>query len=326
MFENILKLINNKQNFVITSHVNPDGDSIGSEIALHKYLKNLGKTARIINYSLTPQNYTFLDNSKIIEKFDENTHNAVLQNAEVIFILDTNEYSRLKTMANSVMNSPAKKVCIDHHMGFNLNGFDFFISDTDSPATGEVLYKLFTYNGNNSISADIAVALYAAIMTDTGSFRFPRTDSETHKIAAKLIEYGADPVEIYNEIYDKSSFGKLKLLSIFLNKLILACDNKLIYASLLQKDFIDTGTTEIDTEGFSSHMMSIKTVQIGIIFTETKRGIKISFRSKGDAHVNELAKEFGGGGHSNAAGSFIENANLEELIKNVLAKAKNYIK
>jgi phosphoesterase RecJ-like protein len=162
-------------------------------------------------------------------------------------------------------------------------------------------------------------------MTDTGSFRFPRTDAETHRITAELLELGVNPVEIYSEVYNKSTIGRLKLLSIFLKKLTMEYDNRLAYAVLTQKDFEETGTTEFDTDGFSHPMMSIESVQIAIIFTEGKRGIKVSFRSKGNIYVNKLAKEFGGGGHMNAAGAWLENKDMDNIFHEVILKAKNYI-
>ena len=324
MFENIANLINNYRNFVITSHVNPDGDSIGSEIALHTYLKNLGKNSRIINYSKTPDNYAFLDKNNIIEKFDETEHKKVIENTEVIFILDTNEYSRTRTMEPLLKNSKAVKVCIDHHPGPNKNGFDYYISDTESPATGEILYSIFSESGN-SISPEIANALYTAIMTDTGSFRFPRTDHETHNITAELIKAGADPVKLYSEVYDKATIGRLKLLSLFLSNVKLVYDDRLIYGKLFLKDFEETNTNVFDTEGFSNYLMSIESVRLSLIFTEVQRGIKISFRSKGNIFVNDLAREFGGGGHMNAAGAFIVNGNMDTLTDEVLSKAKKYI-
>lgn len=325
MFENIINLIENNRNFVITSHVNPDGDSIGSEIALFNYLKNLDKNVKIINYSSTPENYRFLDKLQIIEKFEEDKHKDVIQNSDIIFILDTNEYSRIRTMEPFIKQSPAKKVCIDHHLGSNQNGFDYFLSDTDSPATGEILYNLFNKMRANSIDPSIADALYTAIMTDTGSFRFPRTDSETHKIVSELIKAGADPVKLYTEVYDKASIGRLKLLSRFLSNLQLAYEDKVIYGVLLLNDFDETATDVFDTEGFSHYMMSLDSVQIGLIFTETLKGIKVSFRSKGSIYVNEFAKEFRGGGHQNAAGAFIVDSNVEKVKKAVISIAKKYI-
>lgn len=325
MLKEILDLIKNNDKFVITSHVNPDGDSIGSEIALYKYLLKQGKNARIISYSETPDNYIFLDENKTIEKFDETEHNMSIQEADVIFVLDTNEYSRLRTMEPYIRKSPAKKVCIDHHLGKS-NGFDYALIDTESPATGEILFKLFTFDKKQKLGIDIAIPLYAAIMTDTGSFRFPRTDSETHKITAELIEAGADPVEIYSRVYDRAQIGRLKLLSRFLNNIVLLYDGKVVYSNVYLKDLEETGTNIFDTEGFSHYIMSIASVQIGIIFTQSPRGVKISFRSKGEIYANELAKEFGGGGHMNAAGAWIDKGDMEKLAKEVTLKAKKYIK
>jgi phosphoesterase RecJ-like protein len=325
MFEFILNSIDSKDNFILTSHVNPDGDSIGSELALYYFLKNKGKRAKIINYSSTPDNYVFLDKNKVIEKFDENIHKTSIYEAEVIFILDTNEYSRVKTMAPFIKESTALKICIDHHLGFEKNGFDHIYSDIESPSTGEILFKMLKSTGNSAITKEIADNLYTAIMTDTGSFRFPRTDAETHRITAELIELGVNPVDIYSEVYNKSTIGRLKLLSIFLKKLTMEYDGRLVYAVLVQKDFEETGTTEFDTDGFSHPMMSLESVQIAIIFTEGKHGIKVSFRSKGNIFVNELAIEFGGGGHKNAAGAWLERKDMDKIFPEVILKAKNYL-
>lgn len=325
MLEKILDFIKNHDNFVITSHVNPDGDSIGSEIALYKFLSKQGKKVYVINYSKTPDNYLFLDSGNIIQQFEENRHKQIISKAEVIFILDTNEYSRLRTMSSLIVESQAKKVCIDHHLGES-NGFDYYFSDTDSPATGEILFKMFTINGINNIDKEIAVPLYTAIMTDTGSFRFPRTDSETHQITSKLIELGADPVIIFSEVYDKSTMGRIKLLSKFLNDIKTIHNDKLAYAHIYANDFTDTGTNVFDTEGFSHHLMSINSVQIGIILTQTPNGVKISFRSKGEIYVNNLAKEFGGGGHMNAAGAWIINGDMDKLTEEIIKKSNKYLK
>jgi len=325
MFREIADLITKKQEFVLTSHVNPDGDSIGSEIALFKFLLKYGKKARIINYSKTPDNYIFLDKDNIIEQFDEQKHSSVIINADVIVILDTNEYSRIRTMEPYVRDSKAVKVVIDHHMGLNQNGFDYYISDTDSPSTGEILFRFFKTFENSMLDKEIALALYTAIMTDTGSFKFDRTNSETHLIAAELLSYEINPYEVYSEVYNRATPGKLRLLGKFLENIKLEHDEKLAYSVLLLKDFEETGTNEYATEGYGQHLLSLDTAIIGIIITETLRGVKLSFRSKGNVPVNELAKEFGGGGHINAAGAFILNGNIGELIKECVIKSKKYI-
>jgi len=232
MNRDIVSLINNNQEFILTSHVNPDGDSIGSEIALHLYLKSLGKNAGILNYSPTPDNYTFLDKEGVIEQFDEVKHKGRIENADVIFILDTNEYERVRTLAPHIQASKAKKILIDHHLGFNPELFDEYIVDTDSPATGEMLYRFFkeieaSGSGKKIITPDMALALYTAIMTDTGSFKFNRTDEETHTIIADLLTYGLSPYDIYSEVYNKATIGRLHLLGRFLNNVTMMYDGNL---------------------------------------------------------------------------------------------------
>lgn len=331
MNRDIVSLINNNQEFILTSHVNPDGDSIGSEIALHLYLKSLGKNAGILNYSPTPDNYTFLDKERVIEQFDEAKHKDRILNADVIFILDTNEFQRVRTLAPYIQASKAKKVLIDHHLGFKPELFDEYIVDTDSPATGEMLYRFFkeieaSEGGKKVITRDMALALYTAIMTDTGSFKFNRTDEETHTIIADLLTYGLHPYDIYSEVYNNATLGRLHLLGRFLNNVTLMYDGKLAYSVLLQKDFEETSTDEYAIEGFSSHLMSLETAELGIVMTQTKRGVKLSFRSKDTVFSNELAKEFEGGGHKNASGAFVVGGDILKLEKEVTEKAEKYLK
>lgn len=325
MNNEIVDLIHKNQEFILTSHVNPDGDSIGSEIALQIFLTNLGKSAKIINYSATPSNYTFLDKDGIIEQFDELKHAPAIEKADVIFILDTNEYERVRTLAPYIRQSKAKKVLIDHHLGFDKNNFDYYITDTDSPATGEILYRFFQNISADAITKDMAVALYTAIMTDTGSFKFDRTDTETHQIIADLLKHGINPFDVYSEIYNRATIGKLHLLGRFLNRITLEYNGKLAYSQVMQTDFAETGTDEYAIEGFSSHLMSLETVELGIVITQTQRGVKLSFRSKGKVKSNELAKEFNGGGHQNASGAFIPGADINRLTEEIIEKSKKYI-
>jgi phosphoesterase RecJ-like protein len=163
-------------------------------------------------------------------------------------------------------------------------------------------------------------------MTDTGSFKFDRTDSETHLITAELLEFGINPNEIYSEVYNKATPGKLRLLGRFLENIKLQFGEKLAYSVLYAKDFEETGTDEYATDGYSQHLLSLEKAVLGIIITQTKRGVKLSFRSKGNIRVNELAREFGGGGHINAAGAFVVNGNIEGLIAESIEKSEKYIK
>lgn len=324
MYEKIKEVINTYDDFIITSHVSPDCDAIGSEIAFFIHLKSKNKSARIINVSETPENFSFLDKNEVIEVYNARVHDTVIKNAKTIFILDTNDYQRLREMSDAVKSSDAVKICIDHHEGLDEKDFSFFISDTSSPATGEILYDYFASLDKKIINKEIAEGLYAAIMTDTGSFKFSRTTPKTHRIAAELLEYGLNPFVIYSEIYNNSTPNKLKLLSCFLENIKYAGD-KTAYSSLSKSDFEKSHTVEQDSDGFTSYIMTLKDIELGIIFLETPKGIKISFRSKSYVPVNKLAKEFGGGGHINASGAFITDCSLEETINSVIAKSKSFI-
>jgi phosphoesterase RecJ-like protein len=323
--EKLSEIIENHKNFVISSHVNPDGDSIGSTTALCKYLRNSGKNAVVVNHSPTPDNYKFMDTECMIEVYDETKHRERIAEAEVLFVLDTNEYERLRSVSDAFKTAKGLKVCIDHHMGFKAADYDYGLIDTDSPATAQILFKFFKAQDRNSFTPEIATSLYVGIMTDTGSFRFPRTTEETLRIASELVELGADPVKAADRIYNNASFNKLKLLSIFLNNMKLEEDGQLGYSFLRKNDFAITATDLMDTEGFSHNIMSLATVRLGIVFTESERGVKISFRSKDVPSVNDIAKVFRGGGHANAAGAFISGKSLDDVLKEVLDKSKEYI-
>jgi phosphoesterase RecJ-like protein len=192
-------------------------------------------------------------------------------------------------------------------------------------ASGEIIYDFIKKTGIVNFTYNLAYPLYAAIMTDTGSFRFERTTKGLHLIAAEMLNLGVVPGEVYDKIYDQCKISKFKLLGLSLNTLKLYGDNKNVsYMILTQKDFIDTGAVESDTDGFVNFGLSVENVKIGILFVELKDGFKVSFRSKGNVSVNKLAREYGGGGHTNAAGARFSKINLNDLLPEILNKAVKY--
>jgi phosphoesterase RecJ-like protein len=324
LFEKCKNIIDENEHFVITSHVNPDGDSIGSEVALALFLKKRGKQVSIINHSETPPNYTFLDPKNEILHFNPNFHAENVRNADAIFIVDTNQLSRLRSMEPHVRESKAVRICIDHHLDKD-DIADLYLIDEAATATGEILYHLMQYLDGGNVDTDIARALYTAIMTDTGSFRFPKTDSEVHQIAAHLIRSGADPPEIFQEVYEKANLNAVQLLGKALSTLKTAHDGRVAYMVITQKMFAETATKEYQTDNFVDYTMRIGGVQIGLLFNELPDGVKISLRSKGDTPVNKLAKEFGGNGHLNAAGARLFGKKLDDTIHAVLERSHVYL-
>lgn len=322
--EKIIETIKKYNNFVITSHVNPDGDSLGCELALKHFLRKMGKNVTILNHNETPKFYEFLDKNNEILKFEYLKHLNLILNADVIIIVDTNQPDRLRSLEKPVLQSRAIKVVIDHHL--EANSFaDLYLIDEQATSTAEILYKLFNEIDSNLLDYEIAHPLYTAIMTDTGSFRFPRTDIETHQIIAHLLHFGVDPTEVYSKVYERWSLGRIQLLGKAISTIKTKYNGRLAYMICTIEMFETTGTTEVETDNFTNYPMSIEGVQIGLLFNELDDGVKISFRSKGDIPVNELAKEFGGGGHKNAAGARLFNIKLKDVLKEVLKKAEKYL-
>lgn len=322
--EKIIETLKKYNNFVITSHVNPDGDSLGCELALKHFLRKMGKTVTILNHNETPKFYEFLDKKNEILKFEYSKHLNLILNADVIIIVDTNQPDRLRSLEKPVLQSRAIKVVIDHHLEAN-NFADLYLIDEQATSTAEILYKLFNEIDSNLLDYEIAHPLYTAIMTDTGSFRFPRTDIETHQIIAHLLHFGVDPTEVYSKVYERWSLGRIQLLGKAISTIKTKYNGRLAYMICTIEMFETTGTTEVETDNFTNYPMSIEGVQIGLLFNELDDGVKISFRSKGDIPVNELAKEFGGGGHKNAAGARLFNIKLKDVLKEVLKKAEKYL-
>lgn len=317
-YKRILKIIEENNSFLITTHINPDGDAIGSELALAYFLRKLIKEFHIINHSETPDNYLFLDDEGLIKKYDPSFDEIIL-NVDVIIAVDFNQLGRVRSMMDIFEKSKAYKIVIDHHRNPQ-NFVDEIFSDIDSPATGILIYYLIKNYDENLIDKKIAEALYAAIMTDTGSFRFERITPEVHSIIADLISKGADPTYIYNKIYNENSYKRILLLGNSILNMKLTDDQKIAYMVLDQETLskFNDPDSEFDTDGFINFCLSVKSVTVGLLFYELPHTVKVSLRSKGKFPVNQIAEKFGGGGHLNAAGIRFDGMKLNDVLPLVL--------
>ncbi len=325
-YDQFQSVLAKSSNVVLSTHINPDADGIGSELAVCLFLESKGKRVTILNHSETPDNLLFLDPDRRVLQFDPAKHARIIQGADLIIILDTNHPDRLESLKPYVLESKAPKVCIDHHLE-PANFADLYILDEPSTATGEIVYKLLAFSDKAAITPHVATLLYAAIMTDTGSFRYPKTDAEMHRIIAHLIENGADPVAIYQSLYEQGPPGRVRLLGQTLATLQMAHGDKVAYFTITRRMFQDTGTSEADADAFVPYTLTIRGVQIGLMFTELPEDVvKVSFRAKGDIWVNKLAREFGGNGHQHAAGARVHNAHVNDVIGRVVERAKKYIR
>ncbi len=301
-FDKLKELLISNNSFLITTHVNPDADAIGSEMALYHVLKELDKNVTVINHSAMPSNLLFLDKENIIKKYNPLSDKTIFETVDVLIALDLNHSSRIVSMTENFVKSHKLKICIDHHQDPE-NFAEYQFIDDNYTSTGEIIYDFINSTQIVDLNRDISTAIYAAIMTDTGSFRFERTSARTHRFVAGLLEHGADPTNIYYEIYDRGTFNKTKLLGISLNSLKLDKTGQIGHMIITQQDLLNTGAEEPDVDGFVNYCLSIDGVKIGLLFFELEDGIKISVRSRGDIPANKIAGDFNGGGHLNAAGA-----------------------
>lgn len=316
----LTQLLKNKQKVCILTHYNPDGDAIGSSLAWKQFLIKLGIDAKVIVPNDFPKFLKFLPNSKeiIIAEYKKNYAEQLISNAELIFCLDFNNSSRINALENSLNESLAKKVLIDHHQ--SPAHFDLVYSDTSIPATCQMIFQIIEQlDKTNLIDLEIAQCIYTGIYTDTGGFRFRSTSSKTHKIAAELLEIGVKSDEIISNILDNNTPSRFFLLAKVLNTMKVWNDKKTAILYISREDMQNLGYQKGDTEGFVNYGLSISDVELSVFLIEDLKQnfIKLSFRSKSSFDVNEFAKlHFEGGGHIQASGgkSFLS---IQETIEKI---------
>lgn len=303
----VKELLSTPQHIVIVPHKNPDGDAIGSTLALYHYLKEIGLEAVIISPNDYPKFLKWMPGSETIVNFewDMTTARTLLQEATLIFTLDFNHLSRVDKMQPYLEEASATFVMIDHHQAPS-DYAKVTYSDSSMGSTCEMVYNLIEAMGNlDKISNDIANCLYTGIMTDTGSFKFSSTTSRTHRVVADLIDKGAKNTEIHNKVYDTNTPDRLHLLGCALKNMVILEEYRTAYITLSQEELDTYNFKKGDTEGFVNYGLTLEGIRFAVIFIENKEEniIKISLRSEGDFSVNEFARRhFQGGGHTNAAG------------------------
>lgn len=304
--------------FLITSHINPEGDAIGSQVAMARLLKKLGKISVMLDDSPVPNLLQFLKGSEDISKVMPHDFNY-----QAVIMLDCPDLARIGKI-NECIKKDSVIINIDHHIS-NVNFGKFNWVDPEISSAGEMVYELFKAF-KVKIDLDDAVSLYAAIMTDTGSFRYSNTSSKTHRIVAELIDIGVKPHEMHTRIYETSSVQDTNLLGEALQTMKLTEDGKIAWLWVTKDMLKKTKASLEGTEGIINFARSIDGVEIAILFRETgtEDRVKVSFRSKGRVDVNKLAASFGGGGHTTASGCTVLGK-IEEVEKKVLEKSKEMI-
>ncbi|NOX98106.1 MAG: bifunctional oligoribonuclease/PAP phosphatase NrnA [Nitrospirae bacterium] len=314
----IIEVLRNKESFLITSHLRPDGDAIGSQLALASLLEEMGKSIIIVNVDPVPDPFRFLPES------DRITNDFIPEDPpEVALVLDTSSLDRTGRVAGLVRK--AKLVInIDHHISNEKFG-DINLIEEDAGAVGEQIFSLIR-SLDCPIGKKRAVSLYTAILTDTGAFQYDNTTEKTHRIARHLLREGVEPALITEKIYQNVSFSRQKLLGLALATLRRNPREGVGWIRLTREMYRKAEAKDSETDGFINYVRSIKGIRLALLFQETdkKNQVRVSFRSSREINVNDLAQQFGGGGHPRAAGCTVEG-DIEEVENKVLAAARKII-
>ncbi len=308
-------------------HYNPDGDALGSSLALWDFLNNAGHDVRAIAPSDYPNFLRWMPGESEVVHFKKKEKLAIqlVEEAEIIFCLDFNKLSRLNVMQECVDRSTAFFALVDHHI--DPDGFaDFMLHDAKASSTAELIYQLLVeLAGKEVINENIASCLYTGIMTDTGSFRFPSTTPETHLVAAHLIESGANPDTIYNLVNNSFSEFRLRFFGhCLINKMKILPEYKTAYIYVDRKELGQFRIGSGDLEGLVNFPLMMRDIQFAALITDRIENIRLSLRSKGEFDVNLVARQhFNGGGHKNAAGGKTTEK-LEQTVERFETMLPNY--
>jgi bifunctional oligoribonuclease and PAP phosphatase NrnA len=303
---------------VIVTHRNPDGDAVGSSLALYRVLTKMGHKAQVITPNVYPEFLHWLPDNEQVLIYEKKKREAqkFMEEASVIFCLDFNDITRIREFRKLIENSNAYKVMIDHHPNPVLFA-DCTISDISVSSTSELLYQFFReLQLVNLVDSETAACIYAGIMTDTGAFSYNSSREQTFLIVAELLGYGFDKDKVHSLVYDNFSADRMRFLGYCLNeKMKVFPDFGAAYISITQEERDRFNFQPGDSEGFVNYPLSINGIRFTALFLEKKDHVKISFRSKGDFAVNRFsAKYFDGGGHKNAAGGE-SKLSLEETLR-----------
>jgi len=319
-------LIATRDRFLVTTHVRPDGDALGSEVGMVGLLRQKGKDVRVVNSSRTPPRYDYLDPSgTLFEHFGSlESPETSLSDREAVIILDLSAWSQLGDVADFVRGFEGPRLVVDHHVSQDDLGATY-LKDTSAEATGTLVVRASHALGV-SITPEMATGLLTAIAMDTGWFRHPNTRPETLLTAAELIGSGAKIEEIYRLLFERSTLGRLKMLGESLASLQTDLDGRIAYATVTRDDFERTGAIPQDTEDLVDYTVSIDGVEVGLLFIEQARGgIKLSARSRKGLDCAKLLGQFGGGGHKAAAGAMLPEP-LSEQVPRVLRAVREALK
>ena len=309
-------IISKSDNILLSTHKNPDGDGLGSELAMYYHLKSLNKNVQIINISKMADRYTFMDDEGVVEVFDDEVS---FETFDLVIVFDLGDFKRLGKIGDNILNNKIDVINIDHHVPRDDEYYLLSIVDIDAPATTYMIWKYFEYLGLtvSPLNDNIAIPLYVGLLNDTGSFRYSGVTSDTHNMASHLLESNVNPNEIFQHVYENRTIGRINLLSKMIEGLKFSINNRVAYAIVDDATFNNAGATISDADGLADFIRSIDGVEVSFCITSLK-STKISLRSRGKYTVNDIAQIFGGGGHYYASGAEIKKEDISIVTDKIL--------
>lgn len=313
MLKKINSLISAGSSFLITTHESPDGDAIGSSLALANYLTELGKDVTVHICDPVPDIYRFLPLADTV------TTSLPDRDYDLCFVLDVGEFRRAGKQIGSCQRIGAF-INIDHHKTSENFGVVNLV-DTKAAATGVLIHRLIK-DADGTVSLPAALCIYVALITDTGSFRYSNADSEAFAVAGEMIEKGVNAWDISSRLYESQPRARIELLSLALSTLAFSECGRFASLTVTLDMYEKTGTDAELTDGFINYPRSVRGVEVAIFFRElSEKSFKIGFRSKGSVDVSRLAEGFGGGGHHNAAGCIVDGT-IDDVREKVFSHIK----
>jgi phosphoesterase RecJ-like protein len=307
-------LVKCHRSFLLTAHVRPDGDALGSMLALADALESMGKTVRMTVASSLPPRYDFLDPTRRVKQFVP--PGEEYRDAEAVCVLDTGTWNQLGDFGTFLKTMNVPRFVIDHHLTQDDLGATRLV-DTTAEATGRLVYEATLALGQKP-GADAAHAMFIALAMDTGWFRHPNSTPATFDLAARLVEAGARPADAYAMLNEHGTLARLRLIGLVMGRVQTACDGKVCFTEIHRGDYEATGAVPQDSEEMIDYTRSVAGVEVGLLFMEQPRGgVKVSFRAR-SIDVSKVAAQFGGGGHRLASGASFDTS-LDEAKRLVLA-------
>ena len=311
-------IIDSCERIIVTTHMSPDGDGLGSELAVWRLMSQFGKKTLILNSDPVPENYAFLTEYAL---YNVCSDNELFSEKDLIIVLDISNIERLGRLSRVIGACSAKKICIDHHL--ENSGFaDLNYTDSSASSTGELVYRISKSMGIE-IDNVSALGIYTAIITDTGAFKYSNTTSSVHRIIAEMIDAGVSPDHVYSRIYEQKSEERMRLLGEVLRKIKSSCNGRVVWSEVTLEMRKKENVEYEETDGFIDQLGFIGDIEIYLLFLERDDGrIKISLRSKNNFDVNRFAGKFNGGGHIHASGILLEGE-MENVRNKIMKSLEN---